>query len=444
MERFTQSISNADSRDCNLEEEAAVECETPAAQRSVSHRSGGNPESGAPPSNTAPAEYTGDEGQLKILRYGIDSLYLSCPGSLYVDWEIRLSNAKKQAQSRDANVQATAQIELCGHLFEVLDHGRGRFAYVIADNHYNIAISSIEARNMPLASVQLSSELLHSLGPVEAVENLWLILFKLSNDIGEIRISRVDLYVDFVTNIDFQSVKDEQWVTQARRIDRYQIDGAFTGWAFGRSDMHARLYNKSLEILKSEKNYFIPIWKSAGWDEESAVWRLEFQFRRERLKQFHINDLSVLLDESAYLWQYATYKWLRLTVPAPSDINRARWPVHPLWDQISAIDWGSSGPPTREFVALCRIPGDATLFERGLWALSSYMAREGITDLEEGQRRYMADAAAHHLERRRKPLEEYLLTKVALKGRRYNTLKSAISDEGALTIEPFGDGGRDN
>ena len=43
----------------NAFDEAAAECETPAAQRSVSHRSGGNPESGAPPSNTAPAEYTG-------------------------------------------------------------------------------------------------------------------------------------------------------------------------------------------------------------------------------------------------------------------------------------------------------------------------------------------------------------------------------------------------
>lgn len=444
MGLFTQSISDAVSRDCPLKQEASAECETPAAQRSGSHRSGGNPESGAPPSNTAPVEYTRNGNSLlKILRYGIDSLYLSYPGSLSLAWDETLSKTKELAQSRDPVIQATAQVELNGHLFEVLDHGRGMFAYVLADNHYNISLSSALARHMPLASVQLSSELLHSFGPIEAEENLWAILLPLSSDIDELRISRADLYVDFVAGIDFKEILDEQWVTQARRIDRYQIDGAFTGWAFGRSDMHARLYNKSLEIRKSGKDYFLPLWNQAGWDGEATIWRMEFQFRRERLKQFIINGLNDFIDQIGSLWHYATQNWLRLTSPNPSDTNRARWDMHPIWSQLSALDWGTSFPPSRVPVLLNRPPSDEVLFERGLWPLSSYMAREVITDPREAYERYLIDADKHHLAHKGKPLNEYLLSKIALKGRKYNTLRSSISDDGVLTIEPFGEGGSD-
>ena len=42
----------------------------------------GSRESGAPPSNTAPANYINDETGLQILRFGVDSLYLSYPGTL--------------------------------------------------------------------------------------------------------------------------------------------------------------------------------------------------------------------------------------------------------------------------------------------------------------------------------------------------------------------------
>ena len=125
----------------------------------------------------------------------------------------------------------------------------------------------------------------------------------------EPRLSRADLYVDFIPDIDFRDVLDEQWMTQARRIDRYQIDGAFTGWAFGRSDMHARLYKKSLEIKTSGKDYFRPIWLRSGWDGNADVWRLEAQFRRERLKQFGANTLVEFLDRTGDLWLYATQNW---------------------------------------------------------------------------------------------------------------------------------------
>ena len=408
----------------------------PAAQRL-----GQDTSSGAPPSNTAPVKYgTDNDSFSKILRYGIDSLYLSYPGSLYPHWEEKLSDAKKRAQSREQRTQATAQIDLCGHLFEVLSHGRGLFAYVLRDNHYNIALSSGQAKRIPLASIQLSSELLLAYGLEDAVEKLWDILLELSGDVDAAQISRVDLYVDFSAGINFSEVAEEQWLTQARMGYRYQIDGNFTGWAFGRKDVHARLYNKTLEIRSSQKDYYPALWKQSGWDGESTVWRLEFQYRRERLRQFSLNGLTDLLDQVGTLWDYATKHWLRLICPNHSDTNRARWDNHPLWSVLSALDWGTSFPPTRSPVSQNRAPSDVVLFERGLWPLTSYMAREVITDPREALEQYLIDANKHHLAHKGKPLIEYLLSKVALKGRSYNTLRSSISDDGILTIVPFGDG----
>jgi hypothetical protein len=92
--------------------------------------------SGAPPSNTAPANCiltpnTPPSPSFQLLRFGIDSLYLSYPGTLSHEWERDLENLKGIAQSDDPGERATAQVEIGGHLFEVKDKGKGRFPYVL-------------------------------------------------------------------------------------------------------------------------------------------------------------------------------------------------------------------------------------------------------------------------------------------------------------------------
>lgn len=110
---------------------------------------------------------------------------------------------------------------------------------------------------------------------------------------------------------------------------------AFTGFAFGRGGaLSARLYNKSRETRVSRKQWFSAVWKRSSAFREPPggsvnqkvrdhfdVWRMEFQLRREALKQFffdveggRVRDLTAWDDCREHLddvWQKLTSEWLR-------------------------------------------------------------------------------------------------------------------------------------
>lgn len=92
--------------------DAARECERVPAQREPSRCTGGN-SLGAPPSNTAPANYISDPKDiLQVLRFGVDSLYLSYPGTLATGWDQRLKGLKLAAKANDRKDESTAQIKI--------------------------------------------------------------------------------------------------------------------------------------------------------------------------------------------------------------------------------------------------------------------------------------------------------------------------------------------
>ena len=109
---------------------------------------------------------------------------------------------------------------------------------------------------------------------------------------------------------------------------------AFTGFAFGMGHhLGARLYNKTRECRRSRKGWFHEVWAKApdyrrppGGTVNGQVrahfdtWRLEFQLRREALREFTFNAEGGWLDLSAWddcaehideLWGYLTRHWLR-------------------------------------------------------------------------------------------------------------------------------------
>lgn len=111
---------------------------------------------------------------------------------------------------------------------------------------------------------------------------------------------------------------------------------AFTGFAFGMGHhLSARLYNKSREIRRSRKTWFETIWERApGYRHPPGgtvngsirshfdVWRLEFQLRRDAVREFTFKtgegsswlDLASWDDCAANLdraWHYLTRHWLR-------------------------------------------------------------------------------------------------------------------------------------
>ena len=96
-----------------------------------------------------------------------------------------------------------------------------------------------------------------------------------------------------------------------------------------------------------------------------------------------------------------------------------------------AVDFETSGGAlSREFTAQ-RIPSDQRLFDYGFSAISSFMAREGITDLYDGVEAYYR-GLYHHLNNRAMNVgatyEEFIQERIAIKARRFNSILNAIDD----------------
>lgn len=379
--------------------------------------------SDAPPSNTASDNC--DPEYFKPLRWGVDSLYLSYPGELRSEVHRQLKELKGLAQDAEADKQSQAQYSVAGHLFEVRDKGLPRFPFVLADGCFRIQFAN-PSKPLPMAYAQVSSTYLAHVGPIEAEEALYGVMLEMGTLRETANVSRIDLFVDFVTGEAMDDWPKEAWVTRASNVHAHWVGEAFTGWSIGLGGiLSARLYNKTLEIQKSGKDYLWELWSKGGLKPDETVWRLEFQFERETLIARDLAKLPKVMDHLNGLWSYACTEWLRLTLPNLDDQTRARWPIHPLWGYLSSIDWDCPGGPLSTRFTPTRAPGDDKLFTMGLGPLVSFMAREGITDLYQGQEAFITALYNYHASKAAYlglPLERYVEEKVALKARQFNTI----------------------
>ena len=97
----------------------------------------GDREAVAMPSNTA-TNNSINEGLIKFLRFGVDSLYISYQGELFDSVDEKLGKLKLFARSESQDQQAKAQYKIGDHLFEVKDKGTSMFAYILEDNAFRI------------------------------------------------------------------------------------------------------------------------------------------------------------------------------------------------------------------------------------------------------------------------------------------------------------------
>lgn len=389
---------------------------------------------GATPSNTAPATSEGTQNldPIRVLRLGLDSLYVSIPGQISFDSHKALEMLQDAAKSRMGSEEATAHMLLGEHFLEVSAKGSRAYRYVLVDGAYRIQVSSLSAKRLPLAYVQVKSEWLTAHGPEASLQELVDMVACLGEITGPPLVSRADIFVDFVASESLTELTHGAFVSRARKVQTYSMGRICSGYTVGQGgELSARLYDKTREIEESGKTYLKPLWNAAGWEPGETVWRLEFQWRRPVLDEHGISTLADLLANLGRLWRYTTTDWLRLTIPNPKDKTQSRWPLHPVWAALAAIDWPDTLPGVSMPVRAERSPDDRWLFVNGLAPITSYMAVRNITDPEKAFAGYQREATAYHNSRvifEGTDFEGYLREKAALKARRYN-LKYDGTDE---------------
>jgi hypothetical protein len=387
---------------------------------------------GALPCNTAPANCIPGES-VRILRLGIDSLYLSYPGTISFTEATKLKTLKELAQSKNPLEQALASYPIGEHQFEVLGKGSGYYPYTLRDHAYRLLLASSRSRKLPLAYVQISSQWLYGRGILPVVAELGQLIVGLGTLEGEPQISRADLYVDFISPAPLDQIQPGAFVSRAKRISTHTMQRAFTGFSIGLGgDLSARLYDKTVEIRESGKRYLEEDWRKHGWQEGETVYRLEFQFMRRILVEHQAPTVPALLLKLGPLWRYAALDWLRLTIPSPTDTTQTRWLLHPVWAALAEVDWPESLPGVSIPVRSTSEPTDRYLFENGLGAITSFMAREGIIDPLVAFDHYYDRAKAYHNARSHftgADFGAYLQEKAALKAKKFNRPYPGVAEK---------------
>jgi hypothetical protein len=157
---------------------------------------------------------------------------------------------------------------------------------------------------------------------------------KTSPWMDRMKVSRIDVYTDFAYAGDFEL---NQFRTKLRKHGFFQSGVEAEGKTiyFGsRSEFMVRLYVKSAEVQQSGKQYLEAAWRDAGHADE-RVWRLEFEFHRDRVREILKFNELVALDDDALLqlWAYGINALEYCARPADNR-NLSRVPLDPLWADL--------------------------------------------------------------------------------------------------------------
>lgn len=143
-------------------------------------------------------------------------------------------------------------------------------------------------------------------------------------------LSRVDFTFDYhLPDIDFD---EDSFVSMAVADIQYRKNRQVQTFNLGTGDTVLRVYNKVAEINEqSGKHWFFPLWDGV----EENVWRIEWQIRKDRLRQYAIRTFDDLFHGKGDLLRYLVQEHTTLRIKS-GDSNRSRWPLHPLWQSLQA------------------------------------------------------------------------------------------------------------
>jgi hypothetical protein len=260
----------------------------------------------------------------KLLLRGLDSLYVGN----YVrfdegrfDWSELLARKELLRENR----RELEEIQLGSKSWGLMPYGKNPYAIVLVSKTMEVRLGR---RIIPNCYVQFYSEGLWTRGlPALTAEFLEWVNSLGGKILRPESVSRADWAFDYcLSEIDFT---DRDFVTRADKTATWSQHQQLQTVQLGKGHIVVRVYDKIAEIKQqSSKHFFFDL-----WGQKDNVWRTEFQVRRERLKSAGINTINDIGDLQGDLLHTLANDHTRLCRPGP-DQNRARWPLHPLWEAV--------------------------------------------------------------------------------------------------------------
>lgn len=366
-------------------------------------------------------------GTSRVLLAGVDTLTLSSRAELRPSLCAELLALKEAAvkSARDGGPPMKWMSESLGIEFEVKPNGTGKGPLLLSSEELDLVLHPSAPKNLPCAYVELGAQFLWRGWKVAADHACALLAEVAVADAQlDVQVSRLDVCCDFdgwaPTRDTLRAVvgrvlkRGEIKLPHGEALERaelealiahamgeqkknrvvklHQVGQRFTGFEFGGkgAPLRARLYNKSIEIRSSGKEWFRPLWAKAGHkgdEHDGEVWRLEFQLRREPLTEAEVvtadkesiemkswTDVQRGLNE---LWGYLTGQWLSVRLPRT---GRERVRLHPAWRSLCAARFDAAPVGT-----LVRHRNKLSL-DRCTGALAGYLVRDYALHLKERRR----------------------------------------------------------
>lgn len=321
--------------------------------------------------------------QLQVVACGIDTLHLTCAHRLTAEWVARLEGLRREAAvARDVGAPLPT-VTVGEHRLTVAPHGTGKGPILLVSEEITLICNPNAPTNLPVLLVELRSLFLWARGHLAAVATVEQAVSDLTAcPSPDLQVSRLDVCADFThfapepwmlprftCRAQRKAELYEEWRTVGGRskvvkafrkaaaggddtaraaLDRLLSEDElstslhysgklFTGFSWGAGAVVARLYLKTREIQKTQKLWFHEVWKKGGW-KCGPVWRMEFQLRRELLKEARASDAPAFAKGKALV---ELVDGRQRTVPPPAVFKSwasARHHLKGLWGYL-ATEW---------------------------------------------------------------------------------------------------------
>lgn len=353
------------------------------------------------------------EGYGKLLAQRFDYYQESIEVSLSSDLIRHLDDGQEHASAADS-VKGVAIIRIGPELFQIGAHGlpAGGYRWVLKNDDFILLIrggSSVKFKQN--VSVRYLAAGLWEYDLDELRERAVALFRSVGCRIGTRLVTRVDYAFDFYApGFEAEMVPGVSRGVVAHSSVKVRTPMTFSGEEHGttrrvetltigtKASLQVQVYNKTVEIAKRpEKEWMYKVWGNAGWHRSQGhVWRLEFRYGGEYLKERGLKDHGVMMATLPGMLKEALLK-RRLTVPNPRDTNERRWPLHPLWQlALSQIDAGFMPGIGHYFTDARDVHSERLLNQAAGTIRSAIICRDGTYD--SAAVREFADQLAEMLE----------------------------------------------
>ena len=266
----------------------------------------------------------------QLLLCGIDSLDLG----LFVTWNDQWSQTRELLDTKKQLAQEgkpLPDITDLGRQYQHLPSGKPpNYRFGIRFLEYLLFIAKSDSyRSSPNVYISLSASLLWHESFSTILELLTFDLEHFGGTIDRIQPSRCDLAVDFrLTPPPDFSFLEQYGVSRSRKVSTHINSGILETYYSGSpaAPVRLRIYDKGKEIQKSNKQWFLDLWRTSA---PADIWRVEYQLRRPFLHQYRINTIDDLWEKIGDIWGYLTEEWFSLRLPDNDKAERRT--IHPWW-----------------------------------------------------------------------------------------------------------------